>query len=144
MEYAPSADAIAANALALLPAVRDPGSEPGVLQDALEALEKRLKEYVKNYVDSQMETLKQELMKGIPQPAPKVVKKKSADTKGSCFVCGGTTNVHRHRELRVFLDDRCRKQVETVILPSQYRFASHVNLDSQYPFVAVQGRRLHL
>lgn len=30
-----------------------------------------------------------------------------------CFCCDGTTAVHRHRDLGVPLDDKCRKQVET-------------------------------
>jgi len=32
----------------------------------------------------------------------------------TCEVCGGTTGIHKHRELGLLLDDRCRKQVDTV------------------------------
>jgi len=31
-----------------------------------------------------------------------------------CFCCGGGTAVHRHRDLGIPLDDKCRKQVETI------------------------------
>jgi hypothetical protein len=31
-----------------------------------------------------------------------------------CFCCGGITGVHRHRELTIHLDGKCRKQVETL------------------------------
>merc|ERR1719164_339912 len=34
-----------------------------------------------------------------PSSAPRVAK--------ACAVCGGCTGVHRHRKLRVLLDDRC-------------------------------------
>lgn len=38
---------------------------------------------------------------------------KPLESRKQCFVCGGGTSIHKHRELGVLLDDRCRKQVET-------------------------------
>jgi len=39
--------------------------------------------------------------------------RKRSVSKNPCFCCGGMSAVHRHRELGVPLDDKCRKQVET-------------------------------
>ena len=87
-------------------------------------MEARLKDDLRHYVDAQivaMKTqIKQELadeMRAQAGSATQVqnsVRKSPVSTKGVCFVCGGTTAVHRHREFEVYLDDRCRKQVETV------------------------------
>lgn len=45
-------------------------------------------------------------------PAPRQAKARRP-SKYNCYVCGGSHNVHRHRDLAVHLDDKCRKQVET-------------------------------
>merc|ERR1711988_1554737 len=45
--------------------------------------------------------------------APTGGKKQVKKEMKKCVVCGGGTAIHRHRELCVNLDDRCRKQVET-------------------------------
>jgi len=48
--------------------------------------------------------------------ALQVTPQRQKGTRGCCFVCGNTKAVHRHRHFEVYLDDRCRKQIETVIL----------------------------
>jgi len=45
-----------------------------------------------------------------PTRVSQAVKKKKPK---QCEVCLGTTAIHKHRELGAYLDDRCRKQVET-------------------------------
>lgn len=61
------------------------------------ALEDRLRAHVAEVCDA------------VKQPPAKAKKA----SKFSCFVCGGVHNVHRHRDLSVHLDDKCRKQIET-------------------------------
>lgn len=51
----------------------------------------------------------------VPQEVVPVVRARPARKQTEpCSCCGGTTGVHRHRELQMFLDGKCRKQVETL------------------------------
>jgi len=104
---------MATSALALLQHNPDAPAQPGTREEWL-AMEKRLKVYVKQCVDQMKAELKNEL--GAPASQQRG-KAKPASTKGICFVCQGSTSVHRHREFEVYLDDRCRKQIETVNPP---------------------------
>jgi len=49
-----------------------------------------------------------------PLPIQPISAKRNTKSSGKrCFICDGGTAVHRHRDLGIPLDDKCRKQVET-------------------------------
>lgn len=85
------------------------------MQQIMHTLEVKLK----SYVDQQLAAMEAKLLGNLragmmPLEAVKTQKRGKPKTlKGACFVCSGSTAVHRHRDFDVYLDDRCRKQVET-------------------------------
>lgn len=84
-------------------------------QEKLNALQQRvtvLEEQVQNRkrdgsaqhgVAGNQATSQEEMAKLVPGANP-----------DGCYICGGTKSVHQHRDLAVKMDDKCRKQYDTV------------------------------
>lgn len=89
-----------------------------LVQDALQRQERRLTEVFEariKAVEAQWESRLADALapKARDTAKAETERKRKAASKEPCFCCGGVSAVHRHRELGVRLDDKCRKQVET-------------------------------
>jgi len=81
------------------------------LEQRLEALEEKPKEVPQNPVGLERLVAPAALTE---QPPNTTGRKRGAKQHQTCFVCHTTSgSVHKHRDLGVYLDDKCRKQIDT-------------------------------